>query len=634
MKRKIIKISFIIFWALIMLIPQAKLAKETEEFTVEEKEYINSHSKIYIAGNANLNPIESYNSKKNKYIGIVPSIFEKITEISGIEFEYINKDESWQNYVIENQVEIVSGVLEETDIEQLNLKEKLQVVKVPIEKEYKTIYIAFTQISDETLINIMKKSINKLELMDVQEIMTKELINSNKDNIEEYILLGIRIAILTIGIVLFILYKKYKKEAKQSKYIDHITKRGNYKNMEIDFNNMITDENRVSYCVINLGIEIKHIEEIYGYSEVEEILKYVSDVIGGYVKNNESYARIYKDSFVILANSALEENIVERISNIIDETKQFSLKNNKPYKVESYAGIYYLKVTDKNLSQSVYNAMKAREEAKEQGKIIKRCTEALILKTNKNKKLEGHIVKAFENEEFKTYLQPLISLKDNNIVAIEALARWESQQMGLVKPSTFISILQNNNIVDKLDFLMYENTCKMLSEIIEKGQEPVNVFCNFSKETIEKRNFVEKVTKIKEKYELPEKYIGIIISEGNEKIKNVIENLRKEGFSVLLNNFGATRYSFNDIKELQIDYLKISSTLTEDLSDNRTVSITKGIIDMAHSLNVKVICEDFETKEKEQILKQIDCDIVQGKAYYPPIPMEELTQIIQNMVKK
>lgn len=259
---------------------------------------------------------------------------------------------------------------------------------------------------------------------------------------------------------------------------------------------------------------------------------------------------------------------------------------------------------------------------------------ALILKTNKNKKLEGHIVKAFENEEFKTYLQPLISLKDNNIVAIEALARWESQQMGLVKPSTFISILQNNNIVDKLDFLMYENTCKMLSKIIEKGQEPVNVFCNFSKETIEKRNFVEKVTRIKEKYELPEKYIGIIISEGNEKIKNVIENLRKEGFSVLLNNFGATRYSFNDIKELQIDYLKISSTLTEDLSDNRTVSITKGIIDMAHSLNVKVICEDFETKEKEQILKQIDCDIVQGKAYYPPIPMEELTQIIQNMVKK
>lgn len=634
MKRKIIKISFIIFWALIMLIPQAKLAKETEEFTVEEKEYINSHSKIYIAGNANLNPIESYNSKKNKYIGIVPSIFEKITEISGIEFEYINKDESWQNYVIENQVEIVSGVLEETDIEQLNLKEKLQVVKVPIEKEYKTIYIAFTQISDETLINIMKKSINKLELMDVQEIMTKELINSNKDNIEEYILLGIRIAILTIGIVLFILYKKYKKEAKQSKYIDHITKRGNYKNMEIDFNNMITDENRVSYCVINLGIEIKHIEEIYGYSEVGEILKYVSDVIGGYVKNNESYARIYKDSFVILANLALEENIVERISNIIDETKQFSLKNNKPYKVEAYAGIYYLKVTDKNLSQSVYNAMKAREEAKEQGKIIKRCTEALILKTNKNKKLEGHIVKAFENEEFKTYLQPLISLKDNNIVAIEALARWESQQMGLVKPSTFISILQNNNIVDKLDFLMYENTCKMLSKIIEKGQEPVNVFCNFSKETIEKRNFVEKVTRIKEKYELPEKYIGIIISEGNEKIKNVIENLRKEGFSVLLNNFGATRYSFNDIKELQIDYLKISSTLTEDLSDNRTVSITKGIIDMAHSLNVKVICEDFETKEKEQILKQIDCDIVQGKAYYPPIPMEELTQIIQNMVKK
>lgn len=55
---------------------------------------------------------------------------------------------------------------------------------------------------------------------------------------------------------------------------------------------------------------------------------------------------------------------------------------------------------------------------------------------------------------------------------------------------------------------------------------------------------------------------------------------------------------------------------------------------MSHSLNVKVICEDFESREKEQILKQIDCDMVQGKVYYQPIPMEEFVEIVQNIVRK
>lgn len=210
------------------------------------------------------------------------------------------------------------------------------------------------------------------------------------------------------------------------------------------------------------------------------------------------------------------------------------------------------------------------------------------------------------------------------------MARWENQQVGLVKPSTFIPILQNNNMIDQLDFFMYENACKMLSKIIKIRKKSVNVFCNFDKETMEKNDFLEKIRSIKEQYDVPEEYIGIIVSEGSEKIKFVIENLRKDGFSVLLNNFGATYYSFNDVKELQINYLKISPTLIEDLSDERTVTITKGIIDMSHSLNVKVICRDFETREKEQVLKSVDCDIVQGNMYYPAIPKQDFISMVKN----
>lgn len=587
---------------------------------------------VYIAGNFDLSPIESYNMQNDKYEGILPELFEEISNVSGIKFTYINKNEEWSSYAKNNQVEIVSGIADDINLAEYGLKSKIDLIKFPINEEDKIISIAFTQIADDELIEIIKNSINNINEFDKQKIIISNVMAHEEDKTLEYIIIGIAIVLAILSITFFILYKKYKKETMQAKYIDNITKMGNYQNMEINFNNMITDDNRCAYCIVNMGIDVKHIEEIYGYSEVEELLKYVATTLDTYVKNNETFARIYKDSFVIIADFVSDKNISERVLLMTEKIKEFTKKNNKAYGIDIHSGIYFLKQTDRNLSQAVYNAMKAREEAKAQGMIVKNCTDALIMKTMKENKLEKEIIEAFEKDEFVTYIQPLISLSNGRIAALEALARWESGKIGLVKPNNFLKVLENNNVIDKLDFLMYENTCKMLSLRKRENKDLFTVFCNFSRRTIEKKGFFEKLKEIVDKYNISEQYIGIIITEGSlykgtANLKFTIEKLRKQGFSVLLDDFGATLYSFGDIKEFQIDYLKISPKLTENLNDRRTIAITKGIIEMAHGLNIKVICEDFKTRENENILKEIGCDIVQGNAYYQPIPTEELSEV-------
>lgn len=597
------------------------------QFTPEEQEYINNHKEIYVAGNNNLEPIESYNKKEEKYVGIIPELFQKITQISGIKFKYINKNDNWKSYAKENQVEIISGLINgKGNLEQTYFKSSIEFVKVPIEENDEIVSIAFTQIADEALINIVSKSLKQIDELEKEKIIVRKLIEYSNNNSIDYILVSVGAILAIIIITLFILYKKYKKEAKQAKYIDNITKRGNYQNMELDFNKMITDENRVSYCVVDIGLDIEHIEEIYGYTELEEILKNTADILDKYVNDNEGFARIYKDSFVIIANFISDKIITERVKLIIEKIKE--LGKDKTYGLEAYAGIYFLKRNDRNLTQAVYNAMQARNEAEQQKISVKKCTEALAMKTRKEKKLEREVLTAFENNEFTTHLQPLINLKNNSVAALEVLARWENPQVGLVKPGIFIHILKDNHMIDKLDILMYEKACKTLVQRRQENKRIFTIFCNFARETIEKNGFLEQIKQIAEKYDIPKEYIGIIISEGTlyqstANLRIMIEKLREEGFSVLLDNFGATLYSFKDIQQFQIDYLKISPKLTEDLSDERTISITKGIIDMAHSLNIKVICEDFDTREKEQILREIGCDIVQGNAYYQPIPAEE-----------
>lgn len=605
---------------------------DSNEYTTQELEYIKNHKQIYIAGSNNLKPIQSYSRIEDKYEGILPEIFEKVSNISGIEFKYINKDEDWASYATNKQVEIVSGIQPDTNMDEYGLKSKIEMIKFPIDNEEKIISIGFTQIADDELIGIVKKTLNKINELDKEQIIISNIMEHKENAKLEIGMIVVEIILFIITLIFFRLYKKYKKETMQAKYIDNITKMGNYQNMELNFNNMITDDNRCAYCVVNMGIDVNHIEELYGYSEVEEILKYVAETLDTYVKNNEMFARIYKDSFIIVADFISDKNITDRIGIITEKIKEFTKITNKAYKIEVNSGIYFLKQTDRDLSQAVYNAMQARKEAKKQGNIVKNCTDALIMKTKKEKNLEKEIVKGFENNEFTTYVQPLISLHNEGFAALEALARWESPKIGLVKPNNFLDVLEQNNIIDKLDFLMYENACKMLYDRKKANKELFVIFCNFSRKTMGMKGFYEKLKEISSKYQVSERYIGIIITEGNleqgvANLKFTIEKLRNQGYSVLLDDFGATLYSFRDIKEFPIDYLKISAKLTETLDDRRTIAIMKGIIDTAHSLNIKVICEDFKTRDNEKILRDIGCDIVQGNVYYQPIPTEEILKV-------
>lgn len=607
----------------------------TETLTKEEKEYIYNNTVVYVIGNKDLYPIEYYDEANEEFAGVMPDIMQKISERTGLKFEYMNKrnDEKIGEIAKNLQAEMISAIdVNEIDMKEYNIKYNIEYVYMPKDDDVKKISLAFTTIADDRLINIISKALEKISEEEKQYTLLKNIMKEESKNNMQYIILSTICILSSIIIYLFVKLKKVEKLEKQQKYMDNLTGYGNYQNMELNFNNYINDENRCTYCVINILTDISNIEKRYGYSEVSEVLKYISNVINDYTMDNEMFSRIYNDSFVIISHYVSEDAIVKRINLINNKILEFNKTHNKSYALNINVGIYFIKPKDKQLSKIVYNALQASKYAENNNILYKIADKALIRDVNRKYKLEESIINGFENDEFVTYLQPIIDIKNGQISSCEALARWNNREEGFIKPSVFLDILEKNNMVSRLDMLMFENVCKFIQNRQKNHKELFVIFCNFSRTNFNTQNFCLTLNEIIRKYNVPAEYIGIIITESiyTEKVKSIkkiINELRKIGFKVVLDNFGTSFYSFRDIKEFSIDYLKLSPNFVEDIGDSRTIAITKGFIEIAHEINTKVICEEIENMEQISKLKEINCDMIQGFAVYPPMPIEEFDKI-------
>ena len=129
-------------------------------------------------------------------------------------------------------------------------------------------------------------------------------------------------------------------------------------------------------------------------------------------------------------------------------------------------------------------------------------------------------------------------------------------------------------------------------------------------------------------------YLNIEVTESliaeNAKMMNEIVNKLKElGFTISLDDFGTGYASFSDLPNFMLDFLKLDKSMIYNLENSKTKKMIKGITDIAHNMDLQIICEGVETKEQAEILKLLECDIAQGYYYYQPMPYEEFEKILQ-----
>jgi EAL domain-containing protein (putative c-di-GMP-specific phosphodiesterase class I) len=236
------------------------------------------------------------------------------------------------------------------------------------------------------------------------------------------------------------------------------------------------------------------------------------------------------------------------------------------------------------------------------------------------------VLTAIERKELKAYYQPQYNALTNKIVSAEALVRWVRDDGTVVPPAAFIPAMEQTTKVNLIDWYILREACAMLQQRITAGKKVVPISVNFSRWHIKEPDYIQQLCEIVDSYNISHDLIEVEITESalvNEadSIGKWIDDIRANGFSVALDDFGSGLSSLQFIKDMAIDVIKIDkSLLSHNCEDDRERVVLDSIFYFANRLKLTTVAEGVETDAQLGFLRTCDCNKIQGFLYSRPLP--------------
>jgi len=248
--------------------------------------------------------------------------------------------------------------------------------------------------------------------------------------------------------------------------------------------------------------------------------------------------------------------------------------------------------------------------------------------------LAGELEEGIEQGQFKVYFQPVVDAMTGKIASAESLIRWFHPKKGFISPGVFIPALEESGHISELDLYVLDSVNEFQKKRYQSDKITVPVSTNLSwmdfyDETI--MNWLEKKCADASmpsglcRMEITETSYAAIEADRNA----TLEALREAGILLLLDDFGSGYSSFGMLQNYNFDIMKIDMSFVRQIETNtKTRSIIRFIIEMAHTMDIKIIAEGAETKEQVEFLRDNGCDYIQGYYFYKPMPEEEFVKLL------
>ena len=182
---------------------------------------------------------------------------------------------------------------------------------------------------------------------------------------------------------------------------------------------------------------------------------------------------------------------------------------------------------------------------------------------------------------------------------------------------------------------VFEVVCKILRKWIDEGKIVHPISVNLSRNHLHHPNFLEEYRKIQQKYEIPDQYIEIelteiVVFENLEMLKTIIDEIHKYGYKCSMDDFGSGYSSLNVLKEIPVDILKLDRVSFSSENDKRGEDIVETVISLAKKLGMETIAEGIETIPQVELLKSMECDAIQGYVFSKPVPVDQFETLVQD----
>ena len=397
-------------------------------------------------------------------------------------------------------------------------------------------------------------------------------------------------------------------------------------------NTLLQDEseaeaiNALDETVLYFDIEnFRAYNDKFGFVAGDELLRRVAEGLQE-IFANELVARISDDHFVALCEKANVDHHVQAAQDLVH-----GLRNGVRMFLKT--GSYDLTPDDKGTDASAI-CDKARIACTATKK--KSDLHFLVYDTGLDKEVHRrqHVINSIKQAVregwIKVYYQPVVRCGDGTgeLCGYEALARWDDPIYGLLPPFAFIETLEEYREIDKLDRCIIEQVCRDLRAELDAGANVVPVSLNFSRLDFELYDVPAFLAEMCQKYNVPSSLLDVEITESalTEQLLELQDNmgrLRKDRFSLWLDDFGSGYSSLNVLKDFQFNVLKIDMAFLRGFPENKKSGpILQAIVALAKELGMVTLCEGVETREQFDFLHSIGCDRAQGYYFGRPEPQK------------
>lgn len=390
---------------------------------------------------------------------------------------------------------------------------------------------------------------------------------------------------------------------------------------------LISDGSVENYgvCYFNL----KHFSMVNQRFGRDKGTKIMVDYIGqleAILDDTELVCRVGGDNFIVLFLKEKLESIVRHMEGIeiaTEDADEYAF-------VSAVAGYYMVNKSAKYPSDLMDRANVALNVAKH-SKTTDRIfySDALIELSNERKRIETMFPDAIRNEEFKVYYQPKVFMKDYKLKGAEALCRWYHDDK-IVPPDEFIPVLEQSKDICDLDFYMLNHVCADIRRWLDEGRRVVKVSVNLSRCHLGNSHLLQSILDIIDSHNVPHEYIEIELTETTTDVsfndlKDMVNGLREHGISTSVDDFGVGYSSFNLIREIPWNVIKIDKSFLHAEGDElsgKNRAMLKYVIAIAQEMGMVTICEGVETIEQVKLLKEFGCFMAQGFYFDRPLPRE------------
>lgn len=382
-------------------------------------------------------------------------------------------------------------------------------------------------------------------------------------------------------------------------------------------------------------VEIGKFDLYFTYNGLEkslELIKYLSSKITSCLSGvgDGIFARYNPNKFIAII--PFDKKLLEAA---LREIKESVVNYDSNYFLLPKACINVFGFNEQNLDNLLnLSTLTLNRFVANQDNYIVYYSEELKKKAIEEQEIINDMQRAIDNHEFQVYLQPKYISSLEKPYGAEALVRWIHPKKGMINPAKFIPLFEANGSIAKLDLYVWEQVCILIRKWLDQDKKPAPISVNMSRLDAYNVDVVAQLKKLVDKHHVPIDLLHIEVTESAyiedfKALISTVKRLKKLGFKIYVDDFGAGYTSIKTLNNAKIDVIKFDQSLLDNNTE-RGKCIIKELVSLAKSLNIKTVMEGVENEDQVAFFKNVGCDFIQGYYFARPMPIEEYESMIEN----